>query len=304
MRKIRCVALLILSILARTAALAQELDCTVTINHQQVQGTSTQIFENLEKNLTALLNERRWTEHQYARHERIRCQMNISVTKYTESENRMECRLTVQSQRPVFDTNYTTTVWSMVDPNFTFTFQEYDKLEFRPDVITDDLTAMVGFYAYLIIGMDLDTMSPLGGTEVLQTALNVCQNAQNLTTSAKGWKPFDSNKNRYAIINDYLDAAMTPYRQMQYKYHREGLDVMAENPDRGRAAITQAIDLLAEAHQAKALSMLPQIFTEYKRDELVGIYQGKGSPKDKEHIGEVLSSINASQSNYWNKLKR
>ncbi|MDY5087230.1 MAG: DUF4835 family protein, partial [Alloprevotella sp.] len=185
MRKIRCVALLILSIVARTAALAQELDCTVTINHQQVQGTSTQIFENLEKNLTALLNERRWTEHQYARHERIRCQMNISVTKYIESENRMECRLTVQSQRPVFDTNYTTTVWSMVDPNFTFTFQEYDKLEFRPDVITDDLTAMVGFYAYLIIGMDLDTMSPLGGTEVLQTALNVCQNAQNLTTSAK-----------------------------------------------------------------------------------------------------------------------
>ena len=158
--------------------------------------------------------------------------------------------------------------------------------------------------AYLIIGLDLDTMSPLGGTEVLQPALNVCQNAQNLTTSAKGWKPFDSNKNRYAIINDYLDAAMTPYRQMQYKYHREGLDVMAENPDRGRAAITQAIDLLAEAHQAKALSMLPQIFTEYKRDELVGIYQGKGSPKDKEHIGEVLSSINASQSNYWNKLKR
>lgn len=304
MRKIRRLALLTLLLVAWTAALGQELDCTVTINHQQVQGTSTQIFENMEKQLTALLNERRWTEHQYARHERIRCQMNISVTKYVESENRMECRLTVQSQRPVFNTDYTTTVWSIVDPNFFFTYQEYDKLEFRPDVITDDLTAMVGFYAYLIIGMDLDTMSPLGGTEVLQTAQSVCQNAQSLTTSAKGWKPFENNKNRYAIINDYLDAAMAPFRQMQYKYYREGLDVMAENPDRGRAAITQAIDLLSEAHQAKAMSMLPQIFTEYKRDELVGIYQGKGAPKDKEHVTEILSSINASQNNYWNKMKR
>lgn len=118
----------------------------------------------------------------------------------------------------------------------------------------------------------------------------------------QGWKAFDDGKNRYAIINDYLDNAMQPFRQMQYKYYRQGLDIMAESPERGRAAITDAIALLKEARANKSLSMLPQLFTEFKRDELVGIYQGKGTGKDKEAVYETLSNINASQNSYWNKL--
>lgn len=294
----------LLALLLAFPAWGQELDARITINRQQVQGTSTSLYDNLESALKALMNERQWSNMQYKRNERIACNFNITVTKYVEAENRFECKLIVQSSRPVYNSSYTSTVFSTQDANFNFTFQEFDKLEFRPDVIDNDLTAMMAYYAYLIIGFDLDTMSPLGGTEVLEMARTVTNNAQSLTISAKGWKAFEDGKNRYAIINDYLDSGMAPFRQMQYRYYREGLDVMAENAERGRAAITDAIGLLKQARDNKPLSMLPQLFTEFKRDELVNIYNGHGTAKDKEGVADILSSINASQNNYWNKLKQ
>lgn len=280
---------------------AQELDARVSINHQQVQGTSTSVFENLETSLMEFINERQWTNMQYKPSERISCNFNITVSKYIEAENKFECSLYVQSSRPVFNSTYTTTVFSIKDPNFNFTYQEFDKLDFRPDVIDNDLTAMIGYYVYLLIGLDLDTMSPNGGTEVLQTVLTITNNAQNL--ASKGWKAFEDSKNRYAIINDYMDSGMDVFRQMQYKYYREGLDVMAENSERGRAGVTAAMDLLKQAKENKPMSMLPQIFTEYKRDELVNIYKGKGTSTEKESLYELLMSINASQSSYWNQMK-
>lgn len=304
MRYTRLILLLAALIFAGRHANAQELDARVTINHQQVQGTNTAVFEALEKALTDLLNDRQWTQFQFNRNERIQCSFAINVKKYDESTGQMNASLTVQSTRPVYNSNYTSTVFSTVDNEFTFEFQAFDQLEFRPDVIDKDLTALIAYYAYIIIGMDLDTMSPEGGTEILQLAKTVCNNAQSLTLSAKGWKPFESDKNRYAIINDYLDSGMVPFRSMQYKYYREGLDTMAENVDRGRTAVTEAIELLKTARENKPMSMLPQLWTEYKRDELVGIYQGKGTSKEKESVSNILSSINASQNVHWNKLKQ
>lgn len=283
---------------------AQELEARVTVNHQQIQGTSVSVFENLQTALTEFLNDRQWTNMQYQRNERIRCVFNITVSKYVESENRFECTLVVQSSRPVYNSSYTTTVFSTQDKNFFFTFQEFDKLDFRPDVIDNDLTALAAFYAYLIIGWDMDTMAEAGGTEVLRMAQTVANNSQGLTTSSKGWKPFEDGKNRYAIINDYLDSGMNDFRKMQYTYYREGLDTMAENVERGRAAVTTAMGLLKQAKTNKPMSMLPQIFTEIKRDELVGIYQGKGTGKEKEDIYELLMSIDASKSSDWNKIKQ
>lgn len=304
MRYTRLILLLAALIFAGRHANAQELDARVTINHQQVQGTNTAVFEALEKALTDLLNDRQWTQFQFNRNERIQCSFAINVKKYDESTGQMNASLTVQSTRPVYNSNYTSTVFSTVDNEFTFEFQAFDQLEFRPDVIDKDLTALIAYYVYIIIGMDLDTMSPEGGTEILQLAKTICNNAQSLTLSAKGWKPFESDKNRYAIINDYLDSGMAPFRSMQYKYYREGLDTMAENVDRGRTAVTEAIELLKTARENKPMSMLPQLWTEYKRDELVGIYQGKGTSKEKESVSNILSSINASQNVHWNKLKQ
>lgn len=304
MRYTRLIILLVTLVCAGSNAAAQELDARVTINHQQVQGTNTSVFEALEKSLTDLLNDRQWTQYQFNRNERIQCTFAINVKKYDESTGQMNASLTVQSTRPVYNSNYTSTVFSIVDNEFTFEFQPFDQLEFRPDVIDKDLTALIAYYAYIIIGMDLDTMSPEGGTEILQLAKTVCNNAQGLMLSAKGWKPFESDKNRYAIINDYLDSGMAPFRALQYKYYREGLDTMAENVDRGRTAVTEAIEMLKTAKDNKPMSMLPQIWTEYKRDELVGIYQGKGTTKEKESVSTILSSINASQNVHWNKIKK
>ncbi|MBQ0158762.1 MAG: DUF4835 family protein [Bacteroidales bacterium] len=304
MRNLFGATLLLLLILLPINALGQEIDAQVRVNHQQIQGTSTSVFENLETSLRDFINERQWTNLQVARGERISCTFNITVTKYDESAHTFECRLAVAATRPVFDASYTTTTFSTQDPNFNFEYQEFDKLDFRPDVIDNELTALVAYYVYLIIGIDLDTFSLKGGTDQLQVARDICNNAQSLLLSAKGWKAFEDDKNRYAIINDYMDNGLEDFRQMQYKYYREGLDIMAESAERGRAAITEALSLLGKAHEKKSMSMLPQLFTEYKRDEIVNIYQGQGhgTQKEKTELVDMLTRINASQSAQWRRI--
>lgn len=281
---------------------AQELNAKVVLNFQQVQGTSQSIFETLKNTLTDFLNERRWTNQQYAKHERINCSFNITISDYQPSSNSFKASMLIQSTRPVYNSTYNTIVFSIKDANCDFTFQEFDKLEFRADQIDNALTALMAYYAYLIIGIDMDTMAPQGGTDMLQTALNIVNNSQGLNT--KGWKPFEDDKNRFAIINDYLDNGMSPFRQLQYQYHRMGLDEMASNSERGRNAIMEAIQLLKQAHDNKPLSQLPQLFTEYKREELVNIFHKKGNQSEKEKIKEILTNINASQSSYWSKLAK
>lgn len=282
---------------------AQELDATVTLNTQAVQGTSTAVFDNLKQVLTDFINERRWTHLRFRRNERIRCTFYFNVKKYDEADHKFETALSVSATRPVYNATYTTTIFSTRDANCNFRFQEFDKLDFRPESVDNDLTAIIAYYAYLIIGIDLDTMSPLGGTDPLQQAQTIATNAQGLLLSAKGWKAFDDAKNRQAIISDYLDGAMEPFRQMQYKYYREGLDRMAENSERGRANITDAFDLLAKAHENKSLSQLPQLFTEYKADEIVNIYSGHATQQEKDRIVDLLSRLNASKNPSWHRIR-
>lgn len=284
-----------------TQVRAQELEAKVNVNHQKINQSSTAVFDDLQQQLTEFINTRQWTNMQFRKNERIKCTFNIIVNKYNESDNSFECTLSVQSVRPVYNSAYTTTAFSIQDPSFNFRFQQYDKLEFRPDVIDNELTALIAYYSYLIIGIDNDTMSPLGGTDALTVAQSIVNNAQSFPS--KGWKAFDDSKNRYAIINDMLDSGMEPFRRMQYKYYREGLDIMAENADRGRAAITEAIGLLQKSHENKSLSSLPQVFTDIKADELVNIYKGKGTTAEKEKIVEILSNINASKNSSWRQMK-
>lgn len=276
---------------------AQELDARVSINHQQVQGTSTSVFETLKTTLEQFLNDRQWTNMQFKKNERISCTFAITIKKYSPSENTFQGTLNVQSTRPVYGANYTTTCFAFNDPNFNFTYQEYDQLDFRADVIDNNLTAMLAYYVYMIIGYDMDSMSPSGGTEYFKMCQDIVNSAQNL--NEKGWKAFEDNKNRHAIITDLLDGGMEPYHKMLYTYYRQGLDVMSENTERGRAGITQAIELLKQAHENKTMSALPQIFTEFKRDEIMNIYKGHTTSSEKENIVNILTKINASQSSYW-----
>ena len=289
--------------LAVLGAYAQELQVKVNINHQQIETTETSVFDNLKQTLEQFINDRQWTPLQFQKHERIQCSMNITVNKYVREENRFECTALIQANRPVYQATYTSTLYNNKDGHFDFYFAQFDQLNFTDEMVNHQLTALIAYYAYLIIGLDLDSFAPLGGTEILQQCMYLTNNAQNL--EFPGWKSFEDSRNRFAIINDYLDESMKPFRQLQYDYYRQGLDEMANNAERGRTQISAALeDGLKKAHENKPLSLLPQIWTDYKRDELVNIYQGKGTQKEKERIYDLLMGINASQNTAWDKIRQ
>lgn len=299
----RIVYLLLTFILSTITANAQELQAKVTINHNQIQGTDASVFENLQETLEQFINDRQWTNLQFQKNERIVCNFNITVTKYDASSNLFTCTALIQANRPVYNAAYTTTLYNNRDAQFTFNFAQFDQLNFNDETVDNQLTALIAYYAYLIIGLNLDSFAPMGGEDVLQLCMNLANNAQNL--DYPGWKAFEDDRNRFAIINDYLDGAMQPFRQLQYDYYRTGLDEMANNVERGRTNISTAIENdLKKCHEDKPLSMLPQIWTDYKRDELANIYQGKGTQKEKETVYDILFSINASQNAAWDKIKQ
>ena len=281
---------------------AQELQAKITINHAQISGTEKSVFDNLQQTLEQFVNDRQWTHLQFQKNERIVCNFNLQVTKYDKDQGIFTCKATIQANRPVYNSAYTSTLYNNVDENFTFKFAEFDQLEFNEEQIDNQLTALFAYYAYLLIGLDLDSFSPKGGEDVLQRCMNLTNNAQNL--DYPGWKAFDNDRNRFAIINDYLDGSMEPFRQLQYDYYRKGLDEMANNVERGRTEITTALETgLKKAKENRPLSMLPQIWTDYKKDELAIIYKGKGTQKEKEAVFEILTSINPSQNKYWDQIK-
>ena len=280
---------------------AQELQVKININTQQVGTSDKSVFENLQQTLEQWMNDRQWTDLQFQQNERITVNINLTVTKYDNTTNRISSTAMIQANRPVWNSSYTTILYNNRDGNFDFEFAQFDQLNFNDEQVDNQLTALMAYYAYLIIGLDLDSFSPLGGTDVLQRCMQLTNNAQDLGFS--GWKAFEDSRNRFAIINDYLDEAMKPFRQLQYDYYRKGLDEMAQNAERGRGNVTEALQLLKKAHEEKPLSLLPQIWTDYKRDELANIYKGKGTQKEKEQVYDLLFNLNAAQSNAWNKIK-
>ena len=293
----------LLLLLSLTPTSAQELDAKIKINHSKVGVTDKNVFENLEQTLEQFVNERQWTALQFQKNERISVNINITVNKYDKTNGLFECSALIQANRPVWGAQYSSVLYNNRDADFNFQFVEFDQLNFNEENIDNQLTALMAYYAYLIIGLDLDSFSPMGGTEILQRCMTLVNNAQNLEFS--GWKPYDNNRNRFALINDYLDEGMKAFRQLHYDYYRKGLDEMTTNVERGRTNITEALQTgLKGAHDSKPLSLLPQIWTDFKRDELANIYKGKGTPKEKETVYDLLMAINASQSNAWNKIKQ
>lgn len=280
---------------------AQELQVKMRINHAQIQGTEASVFEELQQAMEDFMNNKQWTTAQFQKNERIQCTFNITVTKYDKDNGLFTCNAIIQANRPVYNAAYTTTFYNNTDANFTFRYMQFDQLNFNEENVDNQLTALMAYYAYLIIGLDLDTFSPKGGEEILQQCMYLTNNAQNL--EFPGWKSFENDRNRFAIINDYLDGAMEPFRQLQYDYYRKGLDEMANNADRGRTEITTALELLNKAHKDKPLSRLPQIWTDFKKDELASIYKGKGTQKEKQAVYDILFPINPSLSNTWDKIK-
>ena len=275
---------------------AQELNCTVSVNSSQIEGTSEEIYRTLQKSLNEFMNDRHWTGMFFSPNERIECSINITINEHPTTET-FKGYLQVQARRPVYGTSYYTTLLNFKDEKFEFTYKEFDPLEFNENSFDSNLTAVMAYYAYLIIGLDSDSFSPFGGTTCFQKAENIVNMAQS--SSEKGWKAFEDRKNRYEIINDLLDDRLRKYREFFYQYHRLGLDAMTTSTSNARAKIAQSIKSLEEVKNNKSNSVVLQLFVDAKDDEIVNIFKKEGLETEKKDVCEILTKINPTKSSKY-----
>jgi len=298
--------LLILScwLLAVSYANAQEINCKVTVNSDQIEGSNKQVFETLKTSIEEYLNHNRWTNMTFAEHEKIECSMMLIVKSV--ADNLYTCEMTLQSRRPVYGTTYTTPILNFRDNNFTFTYQEFDRIEYQQNQFTTNLTAMLAYYCYLIIGHDCDSYQRLGGTPYFlqcEEIVNACQSASMDAKEQRGWLAFDSNRNRYALINNLLDEAFKKYRNFYYDYHRMGLDEMSANMTNGRARIAEGLPVIKEAYRARPATYVINTFLDAKADELVDIFR-KGTDKEKKDVYELLIDIDPTRQNTYDRINK
>lgn len=290
--------LLVMFMPSMAKADGEELNATVMLNASKVQGSNTEVFESLEESLTEFVGNRKWTGNTYEEEERIVCNFSFVVNSYA-NDGSFDCSLMVQASRPVYGSSYMSTLFKFEDKSIKFKFQPFDRLEFIEDNLDNNLTATIAFYVYLIIGLDFDAMGELGGSEYLNKALNIANNAQNLGDI--GWKMGSGNNNRYSIIDDYMNGAMEPVRKLMYQYHRLGLDTMYKNVESGRKVITESMPLLKKAYEDRPLAYFTKLLVEYKVDEIINIYS-KGTPEEKKTVVDILSTINPSLSSELEKI--
>lgn len=301
MRHIVAILALIVMSIAMTA---QELKCTISINSEQVQGSNKAVFTTLQQSMEEFVNTQRWTNMTFQEKERIECSMMIVVKSV--QDNMFVCEFTCQSRRPVFGTTYTTPTLNIKDENFTFTYQEYDRMEFQPNTFTSNLTALVAYYCYLIIGHDMDSFAKLGGTPYFQVCEDIVTSAQSASldnAEMVGWKAFESNRNRYALTNNLMDEAFKKYRAYYYDYHRHGLDEMVNNVANGRARIAKDIKVLKEAYNARPATYLVGTFLDAKSDELVNIFKS-GTAEEKKMVYELLMDIDPTRQDTYENINR
>ncbi len=280
-----------------TLTQAQELRCNLQVNSDKIQGTNKSVFNNLQKSASEFMNDRRWTDLVFEENERIECTINIIINS-AEDDN-FSAEMVVQSRRPVHNSTYTTNLLNHRDVSISFTYREFDPLEFNPTSLSSGLTAVLAFYAYIIIGYDMDSFARFGGTPYFQVAEDIVTQAQS--TDWLGWRAFESDKNRYALISNIMDETFKKYREYFYEYHRQGLDEMAQNATNGRARIASGIKTLQEANRLKPGVMVVSSFLDAKNDELINIFK-QGTNEEKELVVDVLTAINPSQTNRYEQI--
>lgn len=278
--------LLGLALSCSCAGMAQELNARITVNGDKIANANKSVFTTLQNALTEFVNNRKWTDATFAVNERIDCSMTIIVNEMEESSFKGEIQ--VQARRPVYNSSYTTTLLNFRDQQFDFEYMEGEPLEYQENMLTGNLTATVVFYIYIILGLDFDSFSPLGGTAYIQQAQQIVSLAQSQSWS--GWKAFDSNRNRHAVATALQDNASEAFRNLWYTYHRKGLDEMAANADRGRTTIIEALPALQEVKKARPTSVLLQMFSDAKLDEIVLIYS-KATTQEKQSGYKLLQEI-------------
>ena len=277
---------------------AQELRCNISISSTKIQGANKTVFETMQSDLYEFMNNRKWTEHTYAMDERIECSFFINLDEQISSDE-FKGSIQVQLRRPVFNSSYETTLLNIKDNDFQAKYVEYQTLEFNESSNKDNLTNILAYYAYIILGMDYDSFSPEGGTEFYQKALAIVNNSQS--AREKGWKSFESERNRYWLVENILNKAYSGFRSCTYQYHRQGLDVMSDKAPEGRAVIAESLKSIQKVFRARPSLYILQVFFDAKSDELVNIFS-KSFPDEKNRVSVILNECDPSNGSKYEKI--
>ena len=295
MRKI--LSLLIFALLAASGA-AQELNCHVEVNSDKITGTNKSVFTTLQEAITSYMNDTKFTAAQYSPIEKIECTLFFTIKEY--DGDKMTGDIQVQATRPAYNASYTTNLINFRDSKVEFTYSEGEPLTFNETNMESQLTAILNFYAYMIIAIDTDSFAPRGGEAAWDRVKTIVQQAQS--SGETGWRAFDDNKNRAAVLGAYTDPSTQQLRDMVYKYHREGIDQMSVSPDKGRAAITESLETLKNIYNVAPMSVGLSMFRDSKLDELVNVYT-KGSQEESDRVVEILSSLYPTDQDRIQKIK-
>lgn len=277
---------------------AQELNATVSVNSSKIQG-NRQVFTTLEEQLRTFINDRKWSDINFRATEKIDCSFTLIINEMPSATS-FRGELLVQSRRPVFNATYTTSLLNFREPSFSFDYMEYQPLEFDPNNIPNNLSATIAFYVNLILGLDFDSMSSLGGTPYFRQMQTIANNVQPNNWS--GWETFGSERNKYAIATAFNDPAFEPYRQMWYEYHRLGLDEMAGNAKKGREKVVTSLSVISSLYAQRPNSVLITLFGDAKLDEVANIFT-KATREEKQKAYESLRNIYPTRTTELEKIR-
>ena len=277
---------------------AQELNCQMSVTTRQVEGTDKQVYNTLQTALYDFINNRRWSSYSFTIEERIECTIMINVTERVSTDE-FKATLNVVLRRPVFKSSYNTVLLNLVDRDFQFKYVELQPLDFQDNAFASELTAIIGYYAYVLVGLDFDSFSPNGGTAFFEKAQNLVNLGQGSAYS--GWKAFEGTKNRFWLTENLTNSSYGKLREFMYQYHRLGLDLMSENVEGGRAAITESLKLLQQANRDKPGSYLFQLIMDAKRDEIINVYSG--APDNEKVVAvNLLNELDPSNTAKYQKI--
>jgi hypothetical protein len=278
--------------------LAQEINCNVTINAQNIQISDRSIFQDMENAFEQFLNNRRWTNETFRPEERIRCNMVLTMETMPNIGS-FTASMQIQILRPVYGTNYETVVFNFADRNWQFDYTESLPLEFNENTFNTNLTSMLGFYAYVILGYDYDSFSRLGGSPFFDRAFNVVINAQQ--SPRAGWKQFESNRNRYWITENLMSSQMVPVREAIYEYHRLGLDMFGRDPEQGREFILNALKKIKDVNKLRPNSVVVNSFFDAKSDELANIFS-QGNDAYRREAVTILRELDPTNTEKYSRI--
>jgi hypothetical protein len=294
-------SLIILSLFLLSAnSFAQELRCNVTVSAQRIQGANQNLFRTMQSDIYEFMNTRKWTDHVYGYDEKLKCNIMILLEEQLSAD---EFRGSIQVQliRPVFDSSYETTILNIKDNDFRCRYVEFQPLEFNETSNRDNLTNILAFYAYVILGFNYDTFSLDGGTPYFEKAQAIVNNSQNLPV--KGWKSFESERNRYWLMENVLNKSYSDFRKCIYNYHRNGLDLMSQRAEEGRANIADSLRDLQKVFRKRPSTYILQMFFDSKVDELINVFS-KSFPDERTRVLAILNEIDPSNGNKYSKISQ